>query len=228
MSAILTTTQFLSANFTPIRFSRLGLNKARPVTKQVSYVCCRWSLTEGIKNGGTLVSVAIGITLATPLSALSVPSISPTPFSESQDGLQLGLENGIIRPCPSTNPTCISTTSRSASFALPWIIPQDYSDNVIKKIEDAILKTQKNAKIVTVEDTPSGQYLQAEVDGSFGRDVMEFLVKKDTVTYRSLARKVIYVYPFTTAFGNPKSQEERLDRIVNELGWYVPSFDSMY
>lgn len=90
------------------------------------------------------------------------------------------------------------------------------------------MKTQKNAKIVTVEDTPSGQYLQAEVDGSFGRDVMEFLVKKDTVTYRSLARKVIYVYPFTTAFGNPKSQEERLDRIVNELGWYVPSFDSMY
>lgn len=90
------------------------------------------------------------------------------------------------------------------------------------------MKTQKNPKIVMVEDSPSGQYLQAEVDGALGRDVMEFLVKRDVVTYRSLARKVVYVYPFTTAFGNSKSQEERLDRIVNELGWFVPSFDSMY
>lgn len=90
------------------------------------------------------------------------------------------------------------------------------------------MKTQKNPKIVMVEDSPSGQYLQAEVDGELGRDVMEFLVKRDVVTYRSLARKVVYVYPFTTAFGNSKSQEERLNRIVNELGWFVPSFDSMY
>jgi len=90
------------------------------------------------------------------------------------------------------------------------------------------LKTQKNPKIVMVEDSPSGQYLQAEVDGALGRDVMEFLVKRDVVTYRSLARKVVYVYPFTTAFGNSKSQEERLNRIVDELGWFVPSFDSMY
>lgn len=90
------------------------------------------------------------------------------------------------------------------------------------------MKTQKNAKIVVLEDSPSGQYLQAEVDGSLDRDILEFLVKRDVVTYRCLARKVIYVYPFTTAFGNSKIQEERLNKIVNELGWYVPSFDSMY
>ncbi|KAH9318311.1 hypothetical protein KI387_020080, partial [Taxus chinensis] len=60
-----------------------------------------------------------------------------------------------IRACPSTNPTCISTTSRSASFAVPWRIPEDHPDNAVQKIESAILKTQKNPKIQTMEATPS-------------------------------------------------------------------------
>lgn len=73
----------------------------------------------------------------------------------------------------------------------------------------------------------TGQYLQAEVDGGFGRDVLEFLVKGDVVTYRSMATKVTYVYPFTTALGNSKGQEERMKKIIDQLGWYAPSFDSM-
>lgn len=73
-----------------------------------------------------------------------------------------------------------------------------------------------------------GQYLQAEVDdGGYGRDVLEFLVKGDVVAYRSMATKVTYVYPFTTAFGDSKGQEERIKKIVDELGWYAPSFDAM-
>jgi hypothetical protein len=42
-----------------------------------------------------------------------------------------------------------------------------------------------------------------------------------------MATKVTYVYPFTTAFGDSKGQEERMKKILNELGWYAPSFDSM-
>lgn len=72
-----------------------------------------------------------------------------------------------------------------------------------------------------------GQYLQAEVDGKFDRDVLEFLVKGDVVTYRCMAAKVTYIYPFTTAFGDSKSQEARLKQINDQLGWYSPSFDSM-
>lgn len=72
-----------------------------------------------------------------------------------------------------------------------------------------------------------GQYLQAEVDGGFGRDVLEFLVNGDVVTYRAMATKVTYIYPFTTALGDSKGQEERMMKIMNELGWYAPSFDSM-
>lgn len=73
----------------------------------------------------------------------------------------------------------------------------------------------------------TGQYLQAEIDGGFGRDVLEFLVKGDVVAYRSMATKVTYVYPFTTAFGDSKGQEERMKKIIDQLGWYAPSFDSM-
>lgn len=69
--------------------------------------------------------------------------------------------------------------------------------------------------------------MQAEVDGGFGRDVMEFLVKRDVVAYRSMATKVTYVYPFTTAFGDSKGQNERLNKIKEELGWYSPNFESM-
>ncbi|XVF11515.1 hypothetical protein REPUB_Repub08aG0034600 [Reevesia pubescens] len=90
------------------------------------------------------------------------------------------------------------------------------------------MKTQKNAKIMVVEDTSSGKYLQAEVDRGFGdRDVQKFLVKGDVITYRSMAMKVTYVYPFTTAIGDLKGQEERLKKIIGQLGWYAPSFDSM-
>ena len=75
--------------------------------------------------------------------------------------------------------------------------------------------------------TIPGQYLQAEIDGGFGRDVLEFLVKGDVVAYRCMATKVTYVYPFTTALGDSKGQEERIKQIVEQLGWLSPSFDVM-
>lgn len=73
----------------------------------------------------------------------------------------------------------------------------------------------------------AGQYLQAEVDGGFGRDVIEFLVNGDVVSYRAMSTKVTYVYPFTTALGDSKGQEARLQQIIDELGWYAPRFDLM-
>ncbi|KAF8390660.1 hypothetical protein HHK36_025187 [Tetracentron sinense] len=181
-----------------------------------------------------LVSLAIAVTLNSPLTSLAIPSLNSqtpllpptTPFSQSKN-LQIGLEDGKIRPCPSTNPGCVSTNPKSSSFAFPWEIPGNSSENAIQKLQDAILKTQKNAKIQALEDTPYGKYLQAEVDGGFGRDVLEFLVKGDVVAYRTMAAKVTYVYPFTTALGDSKGQEERMKKIIEELGWYAPSFDSM-
>lgn len=73
----------------------------------------------------------------------------------------------------------------------------------------------------------TGQYLEAEVDGNFGRDVIEFLVRGDVAAYRIMATKVTYVYPFTTALGDSKGQEERMRKIIDQLHWYSPTFDSM-
>ncbi|KAG1370154.1 putative Thylakoid lumenal 17.9 kDa protein, chloroplastic [Cocos nucifera] len=56
---------------------------------------------------------------------------------------------------------------------------------------------------------------------------MEFLVKGDVVAYRSMATKVTYIYPFTTALGDSKGQKERMNRIMEDLGWYAPNFESM-
>lgn len=181
-----------------------------------------------------LSSLALALTLNSPLPSLAIPSLNSqtslppptTPFSQSQN-LQIGLEDGKIRPCPSANPGCVSTNPKSSSFAFPWMIPENSSENAVQKLKDAILKTQKNAKIQVIEDTPNGQYLQAEVDGGFGRDVLEFLVKKDVVVYRSMATKVTYVYPFTTALGDSKGQQERMKKILQQLGWYEPSFEYM-
>ncbi|TXG54383.1 hypothetical protein EZV62_019639 [Acer yangbiense] len=181
-----------------------------------------------------LLSLALTVTFNSPLPALAIPSInsqSPllpptTPFSQSKN-LQTGLQNGKIRPCPSINPGCVSTNPKSSSFAFPWSIPETSTQNAIQKLQEAILETQKNVKFQVNEETPYGQYLKAEVDGGFGRDVLEFLVKGDVVTYRTMATKVTYIYPFTTAFGDSKGQEERMKKISDQLGWYAPSFDSM-
>ncbi|KDP22608.1 hypothetical protein JCGZ_26439 [Jatropha curcas] len=181
-----------------------------------------------------LLSLALTVTLNSPLPSLAIPSpnslsspvIPTTPFSQSKN-LILGPEDGKIRPCPSTNPSCVSTNPKSSSFAFPLTIPDDSTDNAIQKLQEAILKTQRNAKIQVIEDAPNGTYLQAEVDGGFGRDVLEFLVKGDVVAYRCMATKVTYVYPFTTALGDSKGQEERMKKIIEQLGWYAPSFDSM-
>ncbi|KAK2445328.1 thylakoid lumenal 17.9 kDa protein, chloroplastic [Trifolium repens] len=138
-----------------------------------------------------LFSLAIAVTLTSPLPSHAIPSLNSqppptslttTPFSQSKN-LQLGLENGKIRPCPSINPGCVSTNPKSSSFNFPWTIPENSVDNAIQKLREAILETQKNVKFQPVEDTPNGKYLQAEVDGKFDRDILEFLVKGDVVAY---------------------------------------------
>lgn len=51
-------------------------------------------------------------------------------------------------------------------------------------------------------------------------------MKGDLVSYRCMATKVTFLYPFTTALGNSKGQEERMKKITDQLGWYAPSFEA--
>ncbi|KAJ4913110.1 hypothetical protein Rs2_07731 [Raphanus sativus] len=181
-----------------------------------------------------LISFALALSLnsSSAPAALAIPSLSSsqpltTPFTQSKFN-QTGLLNGKIRPCPSTNPGCVSTNPTSSSFTFPLTIPETDTQDPIQKLKDAIAKTQKNPKFVVIEDKPEGRYLEAEVEGggfNQSRDVMEFLVKGDVVAYRCMATKVTFVYPFTTAFGDSKGQEERMKKVVDELGWFAPTFD---
>ncbi|KAL3631676.1 hypothetical protein CASFOL_024660 [Castilleja foliolosa] len=224
-------TAFPTSKPTPLVSLRLPFTRSR-------IICCTNNNNDpNSKPSGwpnNLISLAIAVALVTPLPCSAIPSLnsksffSSTPFSQAQD-LPTGLENGKIRPCPSINPGCVSSNPRSSNFAFPWRILGYSSDsNAIQQLQDALVKTQKNVKIQLVDDdTPYGKYLKAEMDGGFGRDVVEFLVNGDVVSFRAMATKVTFVYPFTTAFGDSKGQEERLKMIVNELGWYAPSFDSM-
>lgn len=52
-------------------------------------------------------------------------------------------------------------------------------------------------------------------------------MKGDLASYRCMATKVTYLYPFTTALGNSQGQEERMKKITDQLGWYAPSFEAM-
>uniref|UniRef100_A0A7N0SZI8 Thylakoid lumenal 17.9 kDa protein, chloroplastic n=1 Tax=Kalanchoe fedtschenkoi TaxID=63787 RepID=A0A7N0SZI8_KALFE len=184
-----------------------------------------------------LLSFALAVTLAaSPLPSQAIPSLNSssappllptTPFAQSKK-LLTGLENGKIRVCPSINPGCVSTNPQSSSFAFPWTIPENSLGTAVQRLQEAILSTQKNAIIKIVEDTPYGKYLLAEVDGGFGsKDVLEFLIKGDVASYRAMATKVTYIYPFTTALGDSKGQEERMQKILDQLGWDAPRFDAM-
>ncbi|KAG2596311.1 hypothetical protein PVAP13_5KG156200 [Panicum virgatum] len=119
-----------------------------------------------------------------------------------------------IRPCPSTNPGCVSTNpmGSSGSFASPLLIPESSAgDKAVASLRQAIEKTQINVEFKVDQDTPYGHYIEAEMDGGVGRDVMEFLVRRDAgvVAYRCMATKVTFVYPFTTAVGDSKGQKQR-------------------
>lgn len=198
-------------NFHPKEKKSAGLPTAHP--RHLSTIAC-------------VFSVAVSLLSQPPAFAYE----TDTPYSQSQtQKLQMGLLNGKIRPCPSNiNPNCISTSSMNATFAIPLEIPPEASENATRKLLSAIQTTQRNAKVVTLEDTPTGQFLQVEVDGVFGRDVMEFLVKSDVVTYRSLAEKVLYIYPFTTPISDFGAQDKRIKAIQEELGWNAPTWDSEY
>jgi hypothetical protein len=112
------------------------------------------------------------------------------------------------------------------SFSLLYLRP--FSAARAQSLRQAIEKTQKNASFTVDQDTPYGHYMEVEMDGGVGRDVMEFLVKKDAgvVAYRCLATKVTFVYPFTTAVGDSRGQKQRLAAIFQELGWYAPDIQS--
>ncbi|XP_043723218.1 thylakoid lumenal 17.9 kDa protein, chloroplastic isoform X2 [Telopea speciosissima] len=161
-----------SSNFVPAKGSNLAVfchsrNRIPTAISRNSRVQVQDKASLSLVSN--LISLAAVVaTLNSALPSIAIPSLnsqttpfSPTtPFSQSKK-LETGLEdNGKIRPCPSINPGCISTNPKSSSFAFPWVIPENSLDNAVQKLQEAIIETQKNAKILVIKDTPYGQYLQ--------------------------------------------------------------------
>ncbi|XP_020583841.1 thylakoid lumenal 17.9 kDa protein, chloroplastic-like [Phalaenopsis equestris] len=107
---------------------------------------------------------AIAIILTSPFPSLATLPLAPqtfstsstTPYSQSKS-LKLGLEDGKIRACPSTNPSCVSTNPLSSSFAFPLVIPQGSLQNAVQKLRNAIVGTQSNVKFEVDVETPFGK-----------------------------------------------------------------------
>uniref|UniRef100_A0A0A9DNT8 Thylakoid lumenal 17.9 kDa protein, chloroplastic n=1 Tax=Arundo donax TaxID=35708 RepID=A0A0A9DNT8_ARUDO len=205
----------------PIGVLRL-FSSVAPVALAAALVC---------GAGPVAVPAAQATPFVRPPPSLQGNPFSSTPYAQSQK-LQFGLDKlGKIRPCPSTNPGCVSTNpmGSTSSFASPLLIPESSAgDKAVVSLRQAIEKTQRNVSFKVDQDTPYGHYIEAEMDGGVGRDVMEFLVKKEAgvVAYRCLATKVTFVYPFTTAVGDSKGQKQRIADISQELGWYAPDIQS--
>lgn len=60
--------------------------------------------------------------------------------------------------------------------------------------------------------------MQAKVDDGFERGTTEFYLKRDVITYKSMAKKVTYVYPFTMAVTIARRTRETVKSRVSLTG----------
>ncbi|RZC59787.1 hypothetical protein C5167_007091, partial [Papaver somniferum] len=99
--------------------------------------CCSTDRTQTSQSKNNLllsnlvsVAVVVSTALNSPLPSLAIPSLNnsrsnsgavnpTTPFSQK------------IRPCPSINPSCISSNPKSSNFAFPWVISKNEIESAV-------------------------------------------------------------------------------------------------
>ncbi|CAI5517848.1 unnamed protein product [Closterium sp. Naga37s-1] len=184
---------------------------------------------------GALVAIHLAAA-ASPLEAIAAtfnaaqPSVvavvaageqSPYVRAQEEQDEDVGLLDGRIRPCPlAVNPNCVSTSSLSLAYSPPWTVPSLSTSTAVQRLEGVLLSALKNPVIEeSVDVTDGGHYIRAKTDGLFGRDTIELLLRDDNVLYRSIAGRVVYIYPFTTPLTDFDAQRKRMDALGKELGW---------
>ncbi|GMH45911.1 hypothetical protein BSKO_13874 [Bryopsis sp. KO-2023] len=155
---------------------------------------------------------------------------------DAADKIEFGPLNGSIRGCPtSVNPNCISTGSLNKTYGPAWRSGSATIDATVERIIDAVPQTCPGSELVALKSVDEKQYIAFWVDGPFGKDTVEFLVKPDTtasrnwegdiegplVTYRAIAGKVKYIYPIQQPITDFDAQRKRMDAIRARLGWRV-------
>ncbi|CAI5476179.1 unnamed protein product [Closterium sp. Yama58-4] len=180
---------------------------------------------------GALVAIHLAAA-ASPLEAVAaafnaahpwVAAAEQSPYVRAQEGQDedVGLLDGRIRPCPlAVNPNCVSTSSLSLAYSPPWTVPSLSSATAVQRLEGVLRSALKNPVIEdSVDVADGGHYIRAKTDGLFGRDTVELLLRDDNVLYRSIAGRVVYIYPFTTPLTDFDAQRKRMDALGKELGW---------
>lgn len=191
------------------------------------------------KVAATTAAVSLGIQLA-----LIGPSfaVENSPY-ESRDMAYGPTVQGTVQSCQ-LNPNCISTASTNESYGPAWRSDESEPNQSARVLKSAILASSELDPIFLDQRALGDRaiYLSFTFPPPPGwgpsRDLVEFIIKPDLpasnasrvnaadgndtgclVTYRGVAGNVKYLYPWTTPLTDFKTQERRLEKIRQMVGW---------
>eukprot|EP00747_Dinoflagellata_sp_TGD_P050354 gnl/TRDRNA2_/TRDRNA2_146706_c0_seq2.p1 gnl/TRDRNA2_/TRDRNA2_146706_c0~~gnl/TRDRNA2_/TRDRNA2_146706_c0_seq2.p1 ORF type:complete len:316 (+),score=32.10 gnl/TRDRNA2_/TRDRNA2_146706_c0_seq2:1-948(+) len=206
-----------------------ALRHVMPTEARTSALTLGYSRRELLRSAGTGLLSAIMVGSGT---RPALAETFPTTLSRSQVGLD---RDGRLQKCP-VNFNCVSTSSNNPDqYGALWSTPKPTLDGAVSAITAAVRTVCPEAKVDNKTETASGgRYIRFLVKGKLGIDVLEFVVKNNTigdrnwegdrpserlVTYRSVSTTVKYVYPFYRPVSDFGEQRKRLEMIRQELGW---------
>ncbi|PNW70316.1 hypothetical protein CHLRE_17g714900v5 [Chlamydomonas reinhardtii] len=170
---------------------------------------------------------------------MSPPALAmdSNPYEDSKKTIMLGVtQQGTIRACQgNVNPNCVSTASTNELYTPAWRAPTRTAKEAADVLERTVLARFPEWELVRSEEFEFGQYRAFTAPSLFGKDVMEFLIKDESVnnrnwegdrdgpfvTYRSLAGSVKYIWPIQQPVSDLGAQKTRMGELREALGWRV-------
>lgn len=183
-------------------------------------------------------SLLLGLASVSLLGRMSgtPPAVAMSPYEEARNLKYGPTQEGTVRACPSNvNPNCVSTASTNDAYGPAWRSSSTDAAAAAEEVDRAVMTLFPGSELMQSQRVPAGEYRAYGVDSNFGKDVVEFLIKNDSVTdrnwagdrpgalvtYRSMAGSVKYLWPIQTPITDFDSQRKRLDQIRRQLGWQV-------
>ncbi|KXZ51007.1 hypothetical protein GPECTOR_14g249 [Gonium pectorale] len=141
-----------------------------------------------------------------------------------------------IRGCQgNVNPNCVSTASTNELYAPAWRANTRTAEEAAQVLERTVLARYPEWSLAQSQTLDIGEYRAFLVPSLFGKDIVEFLIKDESVnnrnwegdregpfvTYRSLAGSVKYIWPIQQPVSDFGAQKTRLQELRQQLGWQV-------
>ncbi|PNH05692.1 hypothetical protein TSOC_008026 [Tetrabaena socialis] len=120
-------------------------------------------------------------------------------------------------------------------YAPAWRANARTAKEAAQDIETTVFSLYPEWSLVQTQTYDFGEYRAFTAPSMFGQDVLEFLVKDESVnnrnwegdregpfvTYRSLAGSVKYVWPIQQPLSDFGAQKTRLQELRDKLGWPI-------